>query len=89
MKLPDGEGKAELVRTCSGCHGLETAIDATRTESGWRRIVDSMAGRGAEGTDEEFTKIVKYLTKNFGVPIRLPPKRRRALLRKRTAASRH
>jgi glucose dehydrogenase len=74
IKLPDGEGKAELVRTCSACHGLETAIDATRTESGWRRIVDLMADRGAQGTAEELARIVKYLTKNFGVAGASAPK---------------
>ena len=66
VKLPDGEGK-ELVQTvCAGCHGLETAIDTNRTEEEWRQVVDTMASRGAEATDEDFKKIVKYLAKYFG-----------------------
>ena len=66
VKLPDGDGKALVQRVCAGCHGLETAVDSTRTESEWRGVVDSMAGRGAQGTDAEFKLIVAYLAKNFG-----------------------
>jgi glucose dehydrogenase len=66
VKLPDGEGKVLVERVCSGCHGLETAVDTARTESEWRKIVDSMAGRGAKAADAEFDRIVAYLAKNFG-----------------------
>ena len=66
VTLPDGDGKALVQRVCAGCHGLETAVDSTRTEVDWRRVVDSMAGRGAQGTDAEFKLIVAYLAKNFG-----------------------
>ena len=30
--------------------------------------MDSMRGRGATGSDDDFKLIVDYLTKNFGVP---------------------
>jgi glucose dehydrogenase len=66
VKLPDGDGKVLVQRVCSGCHGLETAVDSSRTETEWRSVVDSMAGRGAQGTDSEFKQIVAYLAKNFG-----------------------
>src|SRR5580704_10870116 len=66
LMLPDGDGKKLVQRICVGCHSLETAIDATRTESGWRGVVDAMAGRGAKGTDSEFNTVVKYLARNFG-----------------------
>ncbi len=66
VNLPDGDGKALVQRVCAGCHGLETAVDSSRTESEWRSVVDSMAGRGAQGTDAEFKLIVAYLAKNFG-----------------------
>jgi quinoprotein glucose dehydrogenase len=66
VKLPDGDGKDLVQNVCSGCHGVETAVDSNRTEAEWRKVVDTMAARGAEASDEEFTKIVKYLTKYFG-----------------------
>jgi len=66
VKLPDGEGKDLVENVCSACHGLETAIDSNRTEAEWKKVVDTMAARGAEATDAEFATIVKYLTKYFG-----------------------
>lgn len=65
--LPAGEGKELVNRVCTGCHGIETALDQARTEAQWKAVVDTMIGRGAEGTDKEFETIVKYLTKNFGI----------------------
>jgi mono/diheme cytochrome c family protein len=65
--LPAGEGKDLVERICTGCHGLETAIDQARTEAQWKAVVDTMIGRGAEGTDKEFETVVKYLVKNFGI----------------------
>jgi len=66
VTLPEGEGKTLVQTICVGCHGLETAVDSNRTEAQWKKVVDTMASRGAEGTDEEFAIIVKYLAKNFG-----------------------
>ncbi|HEX6897495.1 MAG TPA: PQQ-binding-like beta-propeller repeat protein [Bryobacteraceae bacterium] len=66
VKLPDGEGKDVVERVCSSCHDLDTAVDTRRTEADWKKVVDTMAARGAQATDEEFAQIVKYLAKNFG-----------------------
>jgi quinoprotein glucose dehydrogenase len=74
IKLPDGEGKDLVQNVCSACHGLETAIDTNRTEDEWRKVVDTMASRGAEGTDDDFKKIVAYLTKYFGKAAAPAPK---------------
>ena len=63
--LPAGEGKELVARICPGCHGIETALDQARTEAQWKAVVDTMIGRGAEGTDKEFETVVKYLVKNF------------------------
>ena len=66
VKLPDGEGKDLVENVCASCHDLDTAVDTKRTETEWKKVVDTMKSRGAEATDEEFATIVKYLTKNFG-----------------------
>jgi hypothetical protein len=67
VTLPEGEGKS------SGRDHLrrlpwpgDRAVDSNRTEAEWKKVVDTMASRGAEGTDEEFAAIVKYLAKYFG-----------------------
>jgi competence protein ComEA len=59
-------GKEAVERICSNCHELETVTGARRTRIGWQRMVEDMAARGAEGSEEEFAAIVSYLTAAFG-----------------------
>ena len=63
--LPEGSGKAELVATCSVCHGLDQVVVHRMSHDEWTQKVNSMRGFGAEGTDEDFAKIVEYLSANF------------------------
>jgi competence protein ComEA len=64
--LPDGPGKAEVLKLCRDCHDLDTVTTENRTKDGWKKTVAKMGERGAEGTDEQFDAIIQYLTKNFG-----------------------
>ncbi len=64
--LPDGPGKKTVEKICSNCHGLATVVGLRRTKAGWQSSVDEMAGRGAEGKDEEFDEVVEYLARYFG-----------------------
>lgn len=64
--LPDGPGKAALVKVCGSCHGVDYIDGLKHTKAEWQAVVDSMIGRGAMATDEEVAAIVGYLTKNFG-----------------------
>ena len=63
--LPDGEGKELVQKICTACHGLETALADGHDEAAWRKLVNTMIARGAEGSDAEFDTVVKYLAKNF------------------------
>ncbi len=65
-EIPDGPGKAAVVKLCSNCHGLATVVGLRRTRSSWESTVDEMASRGATGTDDEFDSVVQYLTRYFG-----------------------
>jgi competence protein ComEA len=64
--LPEGKGKAVLQRACVECHEVNVATRNRYTEAGWRQMVDTMKGRGAELTDPETADVIVYLTKNFG-----------------------
>ncbi len=64
--LPDGPGKAEVLKICLDCHALDTVTAENRTKDGWKKTVAKMGERGAEGTDEQFEAVVLYLTKHFG-----------------------
>jgi competence protein ComEA len=64
-QLPDGPGKATTQRICGACHGAEIVIGRKMDKEGWTQTVIAMVQRGAQGTDEEFSEIVDYLTANF------------------------
>jgi competence ComEA-like helix-hairpin-helix protein len=66
QELPEGKGKEAVKKVCSGCHGLSTVVGSRRTKIGWERNVDDMVSRGAEGSDEELSVVVEYLTAHFG-----------------------
>jgi len=65
-ELPEGKGKATVLKVCVGCHEIAEVAGSRRTAIGWQRNVADMIGRGAEGSDEEMSEVVAYLTKYFG-----------------------
>jgi len=68
QELPDGPGKEELKKLCSGCHDLMFTVSTRETEDGWTRIVNDMRSKGADGTEEDFAKVIAYLTAHMGKP---------------------
>src|SRR5215203_343056 len=68
--LPDGPGKELLPKLCGGCHDLTFTVSTRETEEGWTRIVNDMRSKGADGTDEEFARVIAYLTAHMGKPRR-------------------
>jgi competence protein ComEA len=63
--LPDGPGKAELLKVCGTCHQAERSAAVRLTREGWEGVISDMISRGAKATDAEFAAILDYLTKNF------------------------
>jgi hypothetical protein len=66
QQLPDGPGKELLGRLCAGCHDLMFTVSTRETEAGWTRIVNDMRSRGVDGTEEDFAKVIAYLTAHMG-----------------------
>jgi len=66
QELPDGPGKELMPKLCAGCHDLMFTVSTRETEEGWTRIVNDMRSKGADGTEEEFAKVIEYLTANMG-----------------------
>jgi competence protein ComEA len=64
--LPEGKGKAAFLRACVGCHEIDVATRSRYTETGWRRMVDTMVERGAELSEPEIVDVTAYLSKYFG-----------------------
>ena len=63
--LPDDPGKQELLKVCGACHQAERSASVRLTREGWEGVIGDMILRGAKGTDEEFGKILDYLSKHF------------------------
>lgn len=70
--LPDGPGKAELLASCTGCHGVGQIIAQHLSPGGWAQEVTTMVGYGAEVTPAQQTAIVGYLSANFGTGAATP-----------------
>jgi len=64
-KLPEGPGKAALLRVCKGCHPPETVASKHHTREEWEEVVTNMVNAGATGSDEDFNLVVDYLTEHF------------------------
>ena len=67
--LPEGNGKETFVQMCSNCHALKRVTKTRYPKKFWESVVDDMVSRGAEGTEEEASIVVSYLSRNFGKAI--------------------
>lgn len=65
QRLPDGPGKDTLIKVCGKCHSPMNVIANGQNREGWEAEITKMAGLGASASDEEFTEILDYVTKNF------------------------
>ncbi|HLH38896.1 MAG TPA: helix-hairpin-helix domain-containing protein [Bryobacteraceae bacterium] len=63
--LPAGPGREALTKVCSGCHSPESVVGMAKTREDWAALVGDMANQGAQGSDEEFDRIIDYLAANF------------------------
>ena len=65
--LPDGKGKAELIRGCTDCHSANLVVQKRRTPEDWKKVVDDMAARTSENSPKDVDNILRYLDTNFGL----------------------
>jgi competence protein ComEA len=66
--FPAGPGRDVTLRLCSKCHSPNNILAMGRTPEGWQDLIVKMTTMGLQGTDEEFTATLDYLTASF------PPK---------------
>jgi mono/diheme cytochrome c family protein len=62
LRLPEGEGRAILQRSCVQCHDLQTAIGKTASREEWSQILSRMVGVGASVTAAEQQTLIQYLS---------------------------
>lgn len=67
-EFPLGPGRDVTLRLCSKCHSPNNILAMGRTSDGWQELIIKMTTLGLQGTDEDFTATLDYLTASF------PPK---------------
>jgi mono/diheme cytochrome c family protein len=67
--FPEAPGRDTVVKVCGGCHGADVVVSKGMSRQQWSDVIASMVTRGAKGTEQEFAKVLDYLTVN------LPPDR--------------
>ena len=65
--LPDGPGKEIILNTCTQCHDLFRIKANRRSPEEWEETLISMLNEGAQLNDEEFARVHRYLSRNFGI----------------------
>src|SRR5215831_14901966 len=71
-QLPDGPGRADTEKLCSGCHELDRALSLRQSRDGWKGTINRMVNFGADGTEAEFATVLDYLARNYPAS-ELPP----------------
>src|ERR1700753_340522 len=55
-------GRETVLRVCSTCHSANQALSQRHSREGWQRIIRDMRGRGAQGSEQDFSSILDYLS---------------------------
>jgi competence protein ComEA len=66
-RFPDGPGKTELVKVCSGCHDAEIVLANLKSPGEWNETLQNMATQGAEATPEQWKAIEQYIDAHFAL----------------------
>ena len=65
--VPEGNGRAILLNTCTMCHDLKRIRLGRRTADEWEETLNTMLNEGAPLSDEQFPVIHAYLARYFNV----------------------
>lgn len=71
-QLPPGAGREQTQKLCSDCHELERSISLRQDRDGWKATLNKMISLGAQGSEEEFSVVLDYLSRNYPAQ-QLPP----------------
>lgn len=55
-----------FMKVCRNCHDAERIVSVRRSRVEWEGILDTMATKGAQGTDEEWETVLHYLLHYYG-----------------------
>lgn len=65
--MPDGDGRTEVLISCTGCHDLRLIIPQRKSRAGWSASVQNMISAYQAPLDAaDIPAMLEYLEKNFG-----------------------
>jgi competence protein ComEA len=65
VQMVDAPGKEQTMKVCAGCHEVERSISLKQDREGWQNTISKMVGLGAQGSEQEFSAVLDYLSKNY------------------------
>jgi competence protein ComEA len=65
QQLPDGPGKAELVKVCGSCHEVARSVSLRQDRAGWATTMTKMVTLGTKAPEKELQAIFEYLVAHF------------------------
>lgn len=68
---PDSPGKEVTLELCGNCHDANIIQAHRQSRDEWIATIQKMMAAGAEGTEEQFTAVLAYVSKNFGPAARI------------------
>jgi len=66
QQWPDGAGKDATMQLCGTCHKPDVIQEHRQSRDDWKASIQKMISAGAEGSPEQFTAVLEYVSKNFG-----------------------
>ncbi|HTP31243.1 MAG TPA: hypothetical protein VMJ75_03655, partial [Candidatus Acidoferrales bacterium] len=65
QQWPDGAGKDTTLQLCSQCHKPDVIQEHRQSRDDWRASIQKMISAGAEGTPEQFSVVLEYVSRYF------------------------
>lgn len=65
-QFPEGAGKDVTLQLCGNCHDANIVRAHRQSRDEWIATIQKMMAAGAQGTEEQFTAVLDYVSKNFG-----------------------
>ena len=69
--FPAGPNRDVVVKVCKDCHPVTQVTKRRETRAKWSEITGKMLGEGAQISNDEFEKVVVYLSVALGKPIKI------------------
>src|SRR5215471_4448393 len=72
QQWPDGAGKETTLQLCGTCHKPDVIQEHRQSRDDWKASIQKMISAGAEGTPDQFSAVLEYVSKNFGATAGAP-----------------